>query len=207
MQAIARHPALLHKGEHLMRAGDRFADLYAVRSGSFKAYTTDVQGREHVLGFFMPGELIGFDGIQTGQYRVNVVVLQTSSLCAISYLALIRLFAVIPTLSADMMRILSQKLSVNGTLAGDYTAEERSAAFLTGMSDRFSGRGYSPKTFILPMSRCDIANYLRLAPETVSRVLARFVKHGLIQVSSREIRILDRDGLDQIAGCMGPLGS
>jgi CRP/FNR family transcriptional regulator, anaerobic regulatory protein len=206
VEAIASHPAPVHANAHVARIGDSFRDLCVVRAGSFKAYATDTAGREQVLGFFMPGELIGFDAIETGRYRANLMALQTASLCVIPYAALSALFAEIPHLAGYFLRIMSKKLADNELLSGDYTAEERCAAFLIGMSERFSVLGYSSTGFNLPMSRRDVANYLRLAPETVTRVFARFAKDGLLRVKGREITLLDRGRLDEVASCMGPLG-
>ncbi|MGH8401726.1 MAG: helix-turn-helix domain-containing protein, partial [Gammaproteobacteria bacterium] len=75
-------------------------------------------------------------------------------------------------------------------------AEERLAAFLMSMSRRFHMRGYSATEFILRMTRRDIANYLRLATETVSRVLAKFQDDGLISVERRDVKILNIGRLD-----------
>ena len=73
------------------------------------------------------------------------------------------------------------------------------AAFLIGMSERLAARGFSPSRFALTMPRTDIANYLRLAPETVSRVLKRFQDDGLLQVDRRELELVDRERLEALA--------
>ena len=94
---------------------------------------------------------------------------------------------------------MSQRISELETIAGDLSADERIALFLLSLSSRFSRRGYSDKEFILSMSRRDIASYLRLATETVSRVLARFQQRGLIKVDRKQVRITDPKGLDEVA--------
>jgi CRP/FNR family transcriptional regulator, anaerobic regulatory protein len=71
------------------------------------------------------------------------------------------------------------------------TAEQRLATFLIRLSERFRIRGYSRTRFRLSMSRNEIANYLGLAIETVSRIFTRFQKGGLIQAEGKEIDILD----------------
>lgn len=83
--AIVRPPALIHKDQHLARIDDRLIDLHVVQSGSFKAYALDSDGREHVRDFLMPGQLIGLDAIETGHYRANIMALETSSTCSVSY--------------------------------------------------------------------------------------------------------------------------
>ena len=159
LDSLTGHGAVVHEGIHLSRVGDPFNNVYAVRSGSFKAYVDDVNGREHVLGFFTPGELIGFDAVSTGSIHANVVALETSSISIIPFAELDRLFSITPGLLSRVMRMMSESLSRSETLAGDYTAEERVSAFLCGLSRRFSERGYSGKSFNLVMSRRDIANY------------------------------------------------
>ena len=84
-------------------------------------------------------------------------------------------------------------------LAGDWSADERMAAFLVRLSRRLAARGFSAERFQLTMSRTDIANYLRLAPETVSRVLKRFQQDGLVAVDRRDLQLLDPVALDALA--------
>jgi len=205
MRVTVNHPPPIDGGYHLVRMGDKFDNLYVVRSGSFKGSTIDLDGREHILGFFMPGDLIGFDAIQTGKYYTDIVALQKSSICAIPYAGLSRQFTEIPQLASRLLQMMSKSLASRETLAGDYSAEERCASFLAGMSDRFNGLGYSAIVFNLPMARSEIAKSLRLASETVTRVFARFIDDCVISVKGREITILDRSKLDHIASRMGPL--
>ena len=189
----------------MARIGDQFLDLFAVRCGSFKSYTTDVNGREHVQNFFLPGQLIGLDVVETGQYRSNIMALETSGISRISYAALTTLFAKIPNLTGYILRLMSRALAANEILSGDYDATERCVAFLTGLGEYYGGLGWSPNVFNLTMSRRDIANHLRLAPETVSRVFTHLASDGLIEIKGREVTLVDRQKLDGMASCIGPL--
>ncbi|HZV22418.1 MAG TPA: helix-turn-helix domain-containing protein, partial [Luteimonas sp.] len=94
---------------------------------------------------------------------------------------------------------LSRDIGRAALLAGDWTADQRMAAFLVGLSRRLAARGFSPNRFQLTMARTDIANYLRLAPETVSRVLKRFQQDGLLGVDRREIELTGRETLEALA--------
>ena len=98
-----------------------------------------------------------------------------------------------------LFRLLSRSIGRAALLAGDFSADERMAAFLIGMSERLAARGFSPNRFALTMPRTDIANYLRLAPETVSRVLKRFQEDGLLQVDRRELELVGRERLEELA--------
>lgn len=202
MDCLVSRSAPMHEGDHLYRVGDDFKAVFAVRAGTFKTYTVDAEGREHVLGFHLPGELMGLKAIYPRRHITNAVALDTATVCVLPYEELTQLAAKVPGLQNQLVRMMSKDLAEAITLAGDYTAEERIAAFLLGLSHRFEERGFSASEFNLTMSRRDIANYLRLAPETVSRVFARFEKDGLIGVERRAVRLAQPAKLHLLAQCM-----
>lgn len=80
------------------------------------------------------------------------------------------------------------------------SAEEKLAAFLYNLSQRYSARGFSAKEFRLTMTRGDIGNYLGLTIETISRLLGRFQKSGMITVQGKYITINRMDELAELAG-------
>ena len=189
----------LQRGEHVFRAGEPFRSIVSVRSGSFKSYVITEEGEEQVLGFHLPGELIGLDAIHSCKHVANVVALDTSAVCGLTFDTVTQMARHMPELQNELFRVMSQRISELETIAGDLSADERIAMFLLSLSERFSRRGYSDKEFILAMSRRDIASYLRLATETVSRVLARFQKAGVVKVDRKQVQILDIDELKVIA--------
>lgn len=203
LDALVDRQGPYHEGDHLFRIGDPFDSIYAVHAGSYKSYTVDSEGREHVLGFHLPGELLGLDAIYPGHHVCNALALDTATVCVLPYARLSSLASQISGLFTQIMRLMSKDIADTATLAGDFTAEERLAAFLVGLSQRFQLRGYSPKEFNLAMSRRDIANYLRLATETVSRVFARFEKEGLIAVDRRALHLLDLPRLRTLCESLG----
>ncbi|HEU5398584.1 MAG TPA: fumarate/nitrate reduction transcriptional regulator Fnr [Gammaproteobacteria bacterium] len=205
MDGIVARAPVAHEGDHLFRVGDAFKAVYAVRSGSYKSYTVDSEGREHVLGFHLPGEIMGLDAIYSERHACNAVALDTAAVCILPYSELSALSGKIDNLRTQMFRLMSKDIADTAALAGDFTAEERIASFLVDLSRRFQLRGFSAAEFNLNMSRRDIANYLRLAPETVSRVLARFEKSRLIAVVRREIRLLDMARLQELGRCIGEM--
>lgn len=205
MDEIVTRSAVVHEGEHLFRVGDPFKSVYAVRSGAYKSYAVDSEGREHVLGFHLPGEVMGLDAIYSGCHMSNAVALDTAAVCELPYFELSRLAGEVDGLRMQMFRLMSKGIADTAALAGDFTAEERIASFLMDLSRRFHERGFSATGFNLSMSRRDIANYLRLAPETVSRVLARFEKSKMIGVERREVHLLDYAKLQELGRCMGEL--
>ena len=104
-----------------------------------------------------------------------------------------------PGLQQQLFRLLSEDINKAALLAGNFTADERMAAFLISLSRRYAARGFSPNRFTVSMTRADIANYLRLASETVSRVFRRFQDEGMLRVDRRDIELLDRARLDALA--------
>jgi CRP/FNR family transcriptional regulator len=199
LHVLVEHVGPLAAGEHVFREGDRFEAIAAVRAGTVKTYVIDRDGREHVLGFHLPGEVIGLNAIDGDHYPCNAVALDTVMLCRFSFPQIELLATRVPGLQRQLFRLMSRDIGRAALLAGDFSADQRTAAFLVGFSRRLAARGFSPHRFQLTMARTDIANYLRLAPETVSRVLKRFQQDGLIAVDRRELQLLDHAGLDALA--------
>jgi CRP/FNR family transcriptional regulator len=207
LDKIVRRQQPYQPGQHIFRAGDRGQSLFAVRSGALKSYCTTEDGDEQVLGFTLPGEVVGLDGMNDGCYASSSVVLETSSVCELPYDSLEEMCHLLPGLNRQMMRVVSKEISSDQgmlLLLGKRTAEDRLAAFLLSMSSRYHSRGLSPTEFNLPMSRQDIGNYLGLAIETVSRLFANFQKNQLLTVSRRQIVLTDLPRLRaMVEGCAG----
>jgi CRP/FNR family transcriptional regulator len=201
LDSIVKRSRPLHRGDHLFRGGDAFRCLFAVKTGSIKSYVASEDGTEQVLGFHLPGELIGLSAIQSGFHCNSAKVLETTAVCEIPFDRLEELTASIPGLQRQMYRIMSKEI-VNDTdmllLLGKKSADERLAAFLLSLSERFHKRGFSATEFNLSMSRHDIGSYLGLAVETVSRLFTRFQEDGLVRVERRHIELLDLERLHAI---------
>lgn len=188
----------LHTGDHLFRRGDSMRSIYAVRSGTLKSYTVNREGEEQVIGFHLPGELVGLDAIHPDHHQCSVMALDTASACILPFDQLSDLATDIPGLQRQIMRLLSKEISSLVPRGADASAEERLAAFLLDLSQRLRDRGYSATELHLSMARKDVANYLRLATETVSRVLRRFQNEGWIQVERRDIRLVEPEALKSL---------
>ncbi len=192
-EQIVNRSRPIQAGEHLFRTGDEFRSVASVRAGCFKSYVIGKDGQEQVLGFYLPGEIIGLDAIHSITHISNIVALNTSTVCSLTFESVTGMARQMPGLQNELFRVMSHRISELETIAGDLTADQRIALFLLSLSERFARRGYSETEFILAMSRRDIASFLRLATETVSRVLARFQKSGLLQVNRKEVRIRNLD--------------
>lgn len=202
LNRIIKRTRPLKRGDHLFSMGAPFQSIYAVRSGSIKTYVPTDDGFEQVTGFYLPGELIGLDAITSEIHPCSAKVLESTSVCEIPFRQLEELADSIPALRQQMMRILSRELlheRLLFMLLGKKSAEERLAGLLISLSRRFQHRGFSASDFHLSMSRNDIANYLGLAVETVSRLFSRFQNENLLRVERKHIRIIDQDRLAVLA--------
>lgn len=207
LDEIVKRTRPLHRGDFLFREADRFRSLYVVKTGSVKTFAPSPEGGEQVLGFHLPGEVIGLDAIDKDIHACSAKVLETSAICEIPFTRLEELTATIPSLQHQMYRLLSKEIGHDTDmllLLGKKNAEERLAAFLLSLSKRLHKRGLSATDFYLSMSRHEIGNYLGLAVETVSRLFTRFQDDGLMHVDRKHIQLLDVGSLESLVGGAGP---
>jgi CRP/FNR family transcriptional regulator len=199
LHMLVEHVGPVARGTHVFRAGDPFEAIAAVREGTVKSWRVDREGREQVLGFHLPGEIIGFSAIETERYPCNAVALDDVQLCRFSFPRIAVLASRVPQLQKELFRLMSHDIGHAERLAGDHPAEARLAAFLLDLAQRLSGRGFPPGRLELAMPRGDIANYLRMAPETVSRLFRRLQDAGLLRARGRAIELPDLPGLARLA--------
>ena len=202
LDTIIKRNRPLHRGDHLFHKGDPFESLRVVTTGSIKTYSSADDGSEQVLGFHLPGELIGLDAIENEQHRCSAKALETTMVCEIPFNRLEVLTHEIPSLQHQLYRLLSREIGQETDmlmLLGKKGADERLANFILSFSRRLSNRGFSASDFFLSMSRHEIGNYLGLAVETVSRLFTRFQDEGLLQVERKHIQLLDIERLEAIA--------
>lgn len=194
LDALTSLKRTFRRGEYLYRCGEHFQSLYAIRTGFFKTQVLHEDGREQVTGFQMPGEIIGLDAICSEVHTCDAVALEDSEICEIPFDRLEALSRELPSLQRHLHKIMSREIVRDQgimMLLGSMRAEERLAAFLLNLSQRFSARGYSPNSFYLRMTRQEIGSYLGLKLETVSRALSHFQEQGLLNVKVREVEITD----------------
>lgn len=186
------------RSDYLYRSGDKFRSLFAIRSGSFKTQILHEDGREQITGFQMAGEIIGLDAISTDIHACEAVAMESSEVCELPFNKLEALGREIPSLQRHLHKIMSREIVRDQgimLLLGSMRAEERLAAFLLNLSQRFATRGLSGTQFQLCMSRQEIGSYLGLKLETVSRAFSHFQTEGLINVKVRTIEIINLEGL------------
>jgi CRP/FNR family transcriptional regulator len=191
LHVLVEHVGPFAEGEHVFREGDPFEAIAAVRAGTVKTYVNDSEGREQVLGFHLAGEIIGLNAISQEKYPCNAVALDPVSLCRFSFPNIAALAGRVPGLQKQLFKLLSEDIGKAALLSGNFTADERMAAFLVALSRRQAARGFSPSRLHLAMTRTDVANYLRLASESVSRGFTRLQDAGIVRVDRRDIEIMD----------------
>lgn len=188
----------IHKGDKIFHDGQEMQALFAIRSGTFKTFTVNEQGEEQITGFHLAGDLLGFDAIAESQHPSFAQALETSMVCEIPYTNLDELSNTMPKLKKQVLRLMSHEIKTDQemlTLLNRKNAEQRVATFLVSLSERYHARGLSSTEFRLTMTRSDIGNYIGLTVETISRLLNRFHKSGLIKVDGKLISIIDIDSL------------
>lgn len=192
LDGLVKHPRTLKRGEVLFAPGEAFRSIYAVRSGSLKSFLSVTRGRECVMGFHLPGELLGLDAIDGGMHRCGSRALDTASVCEVSLHRTGELGRVETRVLRQLLRAMSRQIRDNlaqHALLSGTRAEQRLAAFMVNLSERFRHRGFSAVEFRMSMPRHDIASYLGLTKETVCRMLVSFQERGYVDMNRRHFRI------------------
>ncbi|NRD74062.1 FNR family transcription factor [Shewanella sp. VB17] len=192
----------LQKGEQIFKSGDKLSSLFAIRSGTIKSFTITEQGDEQITGFHLAGDVVGFDAIYSQQHTNFAQALETSMVCEIPYSTLTDISGTIPKLRQQIMRLMSNEIRSDQDmilLLSKKNAEEKLAAFISNLAVRFGSCGFSSKEFRLTMTRGDIANYLGLTAETISRLISRLKKAELIEVKGKYITIINFSELNKLA--------
>jgi CRP/FNR family transcriptional regulator len=186
----------------LFRQGDPLESLYFLRSGSAKTVISTHGGSEQIMTFHFPGDLIGFDGITSGRHQSSTFTLETSGVCRIPLTKLKSESINNTSLWDEVLRTVAAEIAEKqnyGLLLGQKSVHARFATFLCYLSGKYASRGCSGDEFNLSMSRQDIANYLSMAVETLSRLIGDFQHKGVIDVERRFVRIQDVRKLKEMA--------
>ena len=193
----------IEKGQPLFQHGSHLDALFGLRTGSIKTQIAEASGHHQITGFFLPGEIVGLDGMMEGIHSSTAVAMEDSEVCVVKLDDIDEISRYVPSLQHQIRRLMSKEIARSHQVLlalGSMRSEQRLAAFLINLSQRLAALGYSSTEFIMRMSREEIGNYLGLTLETVSRLFSRFAKDGVIRVSQREIKILDLAALNELVG-------
>ncbi len=190
------------RGAFLYRQGEPRRAFYLVRSGSAKSFQVNENGHEDVMGFHFPTDMIGAASLEHRFYTESVVLLERSSVCEVQAAELEELLRSDASLLHRFFSKLAQNFEAERharVRLHHASADERVADFLVELSARFRAIGRAEQLLFLSMSRYDIANYLGLAAETISRALGRLQDAGVIAVKGKSVEILAPPALHEIA--------
>ncbi|MEZ5855139.1 MAG: helix-turn-helix domain-containing protein [Hyphomicrobiaceae bacterium] len=191
----------LNTKEHLFCECDEASHVYLVEAGLICVYRMIADGRRQVLDFAYPGDVIGLGALDV--HTANAQASGRSRVRSLSRKALHDIAARVPELGSRLFEALAQELVATREhlfVVSQCNAAERLASFLLTSARRSARRGNDPHELVLPMMRADIADYLGLTIETVSRTFSKFRQDGLIDIEQCVlVTILDLDGLAKVA--------
>jgi len=192
----------LRPEQTLFHQGDRADCVYSLTSGVVKLYADLPDGRRQVVAFHFPGEFIGFCAMP--EYHCSAEAVSNATLCRFRTDRFEQFAHEHPALASSRQRRLSNDLvsaQKRAVLLGRATALERLACFLVDVRHRSQpGSAHAPSTIQLPMRRADIADYLGVTKETVSRELTALRRAGIIRTRpGRQLEILDDARFNRLA--------
>lgn len=192
----------LSAGQPLFHEGDPATRVFTLTRGALKLYKLLPDGRRQVTGFMHPGDFLGIS--VEDEHAFSAEALEPSQLCAFPRGRFDDFAEQHGEVERALYGLAVHELAAaqqQMVLLGRKTAAERVASFFLALAERQERLGEEEARFVrLPMNRSDIADYLGLTKETVSRVLAVLKRQRLIRLEAIDrVEILDRDGLEQIA--------
>jgi CRP/FNR family transcriptional regulator, anaerobic regulatory protein len=191
---LAPQRRVVHAGDMIYRAGERFGNLYILNSGFFKIINLSPDGREQVVGLKFRGDWLGFDGIANGRYSCDAVAMDTGEVWVVRYDALLAACARQIELLTVLHEAMSREIARDrDSLMSVCTlpADARVADFLRYWAESLARGGLRTDQITLRMTRAEIGNYLGMTLETVSRALSRLAKVGLIRFAGKGRREIE----------------
>ena len=187
------------RGETIFSEGDEGNGFFVVIDGQIKIFKLSLDGKEQILHIFGAGEPFAEAAVFSGSaYPAHALALQESRAFFIPRAAFISLIKQNPMLAMNMMAALSMRLKKFAHMIEDLSLKEvpgRLAAHILYLVEQQKAEG----SVRLEISKAQLASLLGTIPETLSRILSKMVKQGLIEANGPEIVILDRAGLEETA--------
>lgn len=202
LNTIVQRRRPLKRGNVLFSTGQKMDCVYVAREGAFKTVIYNSDGDSHVVGFHLPGEILGLDALGSSFHTCDAIALTLADVCEIPLAELEKVAGQLPSLQHQLLKIIGQSMNRDHKhieILSKRNAHERMAIFLHQLSERYRQLGRSGERFLIPMSRDDIGSYLGLVIETVSRTLSKMQDDGLIEVNGREVLICDMAKLNGFA--------
>lgn len=202
---------MVHTGDVIYQAGERFGNLYILNSGFFKIVNLSADGREQVVGLKFRGDWLGFDGIAGQRYVCDAVAMDTGEVWVVPYESLLAACTTHPALLQMLHAAMSREIAHDrDSLMSVCTlpADARVADFLRYWAESLADRGMRTDEITLRMTRAEIGNYLGMTLESVSRALSRLARDKVIGFATkgrREVQIPDVGALSAfVQRCLAP---
>jgi CRP/FNR family transcriptional regulator len=195
---LVKNRTKLKKNDRLYQHGEKMSAIYNIRFGSLKSQYSTEDGQWQVVGFHLPGDMVGLDSLDKNIHQTTAIAMEDSEACIIKLDEFESLSYQIPSIAKHLQRNLSREIGKayqHALSLGHDKAQEKLAYFILDLSDRKSFRGSNGLEFELKMGREEIASFLGMEVETVSRILTKLMKAQLIEVSYRHIKIININGL------------
>jgi CRP/FNR family transcriptional regulator, anaerobic regulatory protein len=186
----------LAAGAALYMAGQKRTSVWVISDGALKTCEVDVEGREQVVGFHGAGDVLGIERIEIPEHRGFATALEPTRVCCVSVDRLVARMTTVPELWREVLAIAARQIAsareMHSVLGQLQTTQRLAWFLLKGPGVRRDGCDCSGTNSIyLPMQRQDIASFLGMTLETVSRVFSALQKDGVIVVHGRTIELLD----------------
>lgn len=189
------------RGSIVYREGNRMKGFCCVQSGIIKIYKTGFDGKEQIIRFAKPGDIIGYRSVVSGEPACTTTeVIEEAVLCQIPTDILLNLVKNNGSFAVELLKLTCKELGEANSYITDIaqkTVKERLAEILIHLDDEFGED--SQGVFKISLTREELSNIVGTATESIIRLLSEFKSRGYIEINGRKIKILDKPGLKYIA--------
>ena len=201
---IVRRRYPIARGERLYRRNTSFTSLYQVCNGSLKTQRETPEGDLVVTGFFLPGDVVGIDALADRQYQSDAYANIDTEVCQLDFERLLSHCTRKPGLNAWIISIIGsyvRRKDCDLSWSCSLQTHQRVLRFFLDLHDRLTQSSQAPSSRLaLPMKKQDIASYLHMTPETLSRNLAQLRRQGLLQLHENRFTLPDTTRARAITG-------
>jgi CRP/FNR family transcriptional regulator, polysaccharide utilization system transcription regulator len=189
------------KGDVLYHEGNRISGFYCINAGIIKVYKTGLDGKEQIIRFARPGEIIAYRSVLSNEPACTTSkVIEDCQVCFIPSEVLISLIKKNSTFALELMKLTCHELGEANSYITDIaqkTVRERLAEVLLKLVEDF---GLDEQKFLkISLTREELANIVGTATESVIRLLSEFKGDKLVELNGRKIKILNVKGLEKIS--------
>jgi len=189
------------RGEVLYNEGSRISGFYCIHSGIIKVFKTGLDGKEQIIRFAKPGDIIAYRSVLSNEVAcTSAKVIEDSQVCFIPAEILISFIKSNSTYAHELLKLACHELGEANSFITDIaqkTVRERLAEILLLLVHDF---GLDDQNYLqISLTREELANIVGTATESVIRLLSEFKTDRLVELTGRKIKVLDKKGLEKIS--------